>query len=360
MSGMLNILHKSILRELILSFLLALAFLNSILMMEKLVRLSRFLSGVGASVLDMAKIILYIQPQILQLTLPMSLLLATLLVYGRMNLDNEIIIMRSSGMDLKKIALPVFYLGLFAFIAGIAVSFSLGPKSSISLRTELTRIIASRSAVAIEEGTFNTSFRDIVIMVKGRKDPETFEKIFIYDNRKKDEPKVLMAKEGTFYLQDGLTIGLHLRDGYINITKGLNTTELFFEQYRMTLALDAESPAPKKSEFTPGELLHRAAEEEIPKKKTALYLEFHRRLSLPAVCLVLIFLGSPLSLISGKSGRLGGLAVGLAVFTLYYLLLIYSENLVMADKLHHGVGAWTPFLVLAAISSMAFRKGDSL
>lgn len=357
---MLKIIHRSALKEIVLNFLLSLAFLNSVLMMEKLIRLARFLSGVGASLLDMGKIILYLQPQILQLTIPMSLLLSTLLVYGRMNFDNEIIIMRTAGMDLKRIALPVLFLGLFSFLTSILVSFSLGPKSSISLRNELTRIIASRSTVAIEEGTFNTSFKDIVIMVKGRKDPETFERIFIYDNRKKEEPKVLMAKEGVFFLQDGLSIGLHLSDGYINISKGQSTTELFFEHYKMTLALDAESPAPKKSEFTPPELLQKAREEENRKKKAALYLEFHRRLSLPAVCLVLVLLGSPLSLMAGKSGRLGGLAIGLFVFTLYYMLLIYSENLVMAEKMPHAVGAWAPLAVLTVLSYISFRKGDRL
>ena len=50
------ILHRFILKELITSFLLSVIFLNFTLMMEKLLRLSRLLSSVGASPLDLSLI----------------------------------------------------------------------------------------------------------------------------------------------------------------------------------------------------------------------------------------------------------------------------------------------------------------
>lgn len=356
---MLKIIYRSVLKELFINFILTIAFMNSILMMERLLKLSRLLSGVGASLSDMIKIISYLQPQLLILTIPMSLLVSTLLVYGRMNLDSEIVVMKASGMDFNKISFPVMMIGLLCFFASIAVSFYLGPKSSIKLRDEISKIIAVRSTHAIEEGTFNTSFKDIVIIVKGKTSSDTLETIFIYDNRKKEEPKILMAKEGKFFIQDDLSIGLLLKNGYINITKDKNTTELFFEKYKMTLNLDSESPEPKKADLTPSELLQKTKAVEGYKEKTALYLELHRRFSMPAVCLMLIFLGPPLSLMSGKSGKLGGLALGLLVFTLYYMLLVYSENVSISGKIPHYAGAWTPFIILGIFTQMMFRKGNS-
>ncbi|OGW24026.1 MAG: hypothetical protein A2X59_09875 [Nitrospirae bacterium GWC2_42_7] len=359
MKSMLKIIHKSVLKELFITFVLTLTFLNSILMMEKLLRLSRVLSGVGASVLDMIKIILYLQPQLLLLTIPMSLLLSILLIYGRMNMDNEIVILKVCGMNFKGISLPAMVLGLTCFVVALTVSFYLGPKSSIKLREEITAIIAERSALSIEEGTFNTSFKDIVIIVKGKKSSDTLEKIFIHDNRKKGEPRVLMAKEGRIYVQDELKIGLLLTDGYINLTKGSNTTELFFDRYKMTLSLGNESPSAKKAEFTPSELARKASEADTYKKKTSFYLELHRRFSLPFICLVLIFLGTPFSLLSGKSGRLGGLALGLLIFTFYYMALIYSENLVMTGKMPHYIGSWIPTAILGVLAFLLFRKESS-
>jgi lipopolysaccharide export LptBFGC system permease protein LptF len=80
----------------------------------------------------MVRIILLLQPQIMLLTIPMSLLLSTLLVYGRMNMDNEIIIMKTAGMNFRKISFPVMLLGILCFCASLAVGFSLGPQSSVS------------------------------------------------------------------------------------------------------------------------------------------------------------------------------------------------------------------------------------
>lgn len=352
-----KIIHKATLKELAATFLITLAFLNSVLMMEKLIRLSRVLSGVGATFTDMTRIILYIQPQLLMLTIPMTLLLSTLLVYGRMNQDNEIIVMRAAGMDFLKISVPVFLLGAFCFLATMAVSFYLGPGSSARLRTTVTEIITTRTGLSLEEGTFNTSFKDIMIIVKGKKSAQTLEDIFIYDNRQKDEPKVLMAKEGKFFAQEGTNIGLQLTDGYINITKGSTLTELFFEKYNMVLILDAsETSPPKKMEYSPAELLDKSRAATSAKAKAGLYLELHRRFSLPALCLVIMFLGTPLSLIAGKSGKLGGLAIGLLVFTLYYILLIYGEKLVMAGKLPHYLGAWLATSLLGIFSGIMFRR----
>jgi lipopolysaccharide export system permease protein len=87
-----KIIHRSIFKELVLTFLLSLSSLNFIIMMEKLIKLSRILSGVGTSLIDMVRIILFLQPQLFLLTIPMALLLSTLLVYGRLNMDNELII----------------------------------------------------------------------------------------------------------------------------------------------------------------------------------------------------------------------------------------------------------------------------
>jgi len=351
-----NLIQRSTLWDLLLTFSLSLAFLNSILMMEKLIRLSRLLSGVGASVVDMGRIILFIQPQLLMLTIPMSLLLSILLVYGRMNLDSELVVLKASGMDFAAISRPVLFLGVLCFFATLAVSFYIGPQSSVKLRETISEIIAARSTMALEAGAFNSSFKDVVIVVKGKKSAGMLEDIFIYDNRKKDEPKVLMAKHGKFFAQDSGNVGLFLTDGYINLMRGTMTTELFFEKYNMVLSLEGEAPAPKKMEFTPSQLLEQLKIAATDKKKAAFYLELHRRFSLPAVCLVLAFLGPPLALASGKAGKLGGLALGLFVFTLYYTLLIYGENLVNAGKMPHYAGAWLATALMGVFSWAMFRR----
>ena len=349
-----KIIHKSILKELVFTFIISLAFLNIVLMMEKLLRFSRFLSGVGASLADMLTIIIYIQPQLLLLTIPMAFLLSTLLTYGRHSLDNELVILRTSGMDFSGISKPVFILGISCFLLNIAVSFYIGPKSSIGLRDEITRIIKNRTPLAIEEGTFNASFKDIVIMIRKKPSEDTVRGIFIYDGRNKNEPRIMMAREGKISMSEGFYANLLLKNGFIHIAKGNSTTEIFFERYNLILALESNLPSRKNAEFTPFELLKKI--NESTSNTLLLQLEFDRRMTLPFMCIVLIALGPPLSLMTGKSGRLGGLALGLGVFSSYYMLLIYGENLVRAGKIPHYIGAWTPALVLGIFAIWVYRK----
>lgn len=348
-------IHKEILRELAFTFLLSTVALNFILIVEKILRLSRLLSVVGVSLSDMIRIILYLQTPILILTLPMSLLVSTLLTYGRLNADNELVILRSSGMSFKTIAMPVFIMGITCFFTGLIVSFYLGPMSMVKLREAISGVITQRAPAAIEEGVFNTLFKDVVLFVKEKPDTGSMRDIFIYDERNKKEPRVLMAKEGSISVTDGFGLFFYLKDGHMHIAKGNDSTEIFFAGYHLSLNLAAEQPVRKNSELTPLELF-RETKKTLPEQSVPLFLELHRRLSLPSVCLILMLLGSPLALLAGKSGRLGGLTIGLFIFVVFYMLLIYGENLARTGKIPHYIGAWSPTIILGIFAVWIFKQ----
>jgi lipopolysaccharide export system permease protein len=351
----LSLVHRAVLNELVATFSLSLIFLNFILMMEKVLRLSRALSGVGASLLDMMRIVLYLQPQLMMLTIPMSLLLSTLLTYGRLHTDNELTILRTAGMSFAGIAKPVFLFGSFLFFISLLVSFSAGPLGARKMRDTIYRIVTQKAPLAIEAGIFNTSFRDIVILVRDKPTPDRMQGIFIYDSRSAKEPKVLTAREGKVYADRDSNLSLYMKDGSIHIARPEGSTEVFFDGYNLSLSVAVEGPARKINEMTPPELLREAGAKDR-KEGTPFLLEFHRRLSLPSLCLLLMFLGPPLSLLSGKSGRLGGLTLGIGVFTLFYIMLVYGENMARTGSLPHYVGAWVPTLIIGISALLAFRK----
>jgi lipopolysaccharide export system permease protein len=353
-----KIIHLAILKELVATFLLSVICLNFILMMEKVLRLSRILSGVGASLSDMITIILYLQPQLMILTIPMSLLLTTLLTYGRLNADNELTILRTAGMSFMNISRPVFILGAASFVMGLLVSFSLGPYGAVQVRKSIATIVTQKAPLAIEAGIFNTSFKDIVILVRDKPAADEMKGMFIYDNRNKQEPKVLVAKEGRVYADKEYNLSLYMRNGYIHMTTNGSSTELFFDGYNLSLNLAMQSSSRKNSERTPFELLALAGKNE-PREKIPFLLEFHRRLSLPSLCLLLMLLGPPLSLLSGRSGRLGGLTLGIGIFTLFYIMLVYGENMARTGAVSHVIGAWAPVLIIGISSILAFLKVES-
>ena len=347
------ILHRSILRELVVSFLLSVVFLNFTLMMEKLLRLSRLLSSVSASPVDVAQIILFLQPQLLILTVPMAMLLSVLLTYFRLTADNELVIMRNIGMPFRLISRPVMYLGIACFALSLTMSFYLGPTGSVMLREKVMNILITRAPLAIEEGIFNTSFKDMVMLVREKPAPDILQGIFIVDERKKDEAKIIIAKEGRI-ISESDSLSFSLTGGHVYITGKNSFTEISFGSYYFRLTPALEQTGRKGSEMTPFELISESGR--IPDKKIPYLLEFYRRFSMPGVCLIIIFLGPSLALIAGKTGRLGGLTIGLMVFAAYYSVMIYGENLARSGALPHFAGAWLSFVLLAAFSIFTFER----
>jgi lipopolysaccharide export system permease protein len=260
-----------------------------------------------------------------------------------------------SGMNFRQISVPVAVLGTLCFMLNIAVSFYIGPKSGIRLKEEIAGIIRTRTPLAIDEGRFNTSFKDTVIFVKEKPSENSVRGIFIYDSRNKKEPRVLLAKEGTISMRRGGDIDFLFQDGYINMVTDDSTTEMLFKKYNMILKLEPDTSSRKNAELTPFELIEKMKTTEKRYLKP-LYLELDRRLSLPLLCIVLIFFGPALSMLAGKTGKLGGLTIGLTVFTVYYMLLIYGENLARSGKISHYVGAWSPTLILGIFALFLFRK----
>jgi LPS export ABC transporter permease LptF len=351
-----KIIHRAILKELFISLLIVLPALNFILMMEKVLKLSRFLSSVGASPREMARIVVFTQPELFLVTLPLGFMFSVLYTYGRLNADNELLVMRVSGMSFPEVARPVFLLGAACILAGFAVSFSLAPEGKKAVRAEVSGILRERAPRAIEPGVFNTLIQDTLIYAQGGAD-NVLRGLFIYDERKRERPVVIYASEGSIRQGGESGIGLTLKDGLIHIVKDDRLTEIFFGTYHLVLPMALEEPGRKLAELTPGKLLDEARALK-GNERTRRLIEFHKRLTYPLFTLAVMFLAPVLSLYSGKRARLGGLAIGTMVFTAYYIMTSYTERLAGSGGLHHAPGGWLPLAIMLAVSVYAFEKAS--
>ncbi len=347
-----SIIYKYILKELVLTLLLGIAFLNSILTINNLFNLSKKFLDFGVSFFDFFTLVILLQPQLMLFTMPIALLLSILITYGRLNMDNELIILRNTGMSLISIARPVFTVGVFCFIFGLSISLYIGPLSVSKLKTGIADIISTRLPMTIKEGVFNTAFKDIVIMPQGKTPSNAFSSLFVYDGRKK-EPVVIWAKEAEIVPQKVPgSLNINLKKGTLYITRENSLTEIFFDKYSLHLRLQLPEATRGIRELYLKELLLNVRKS----KDLSTKLEIHKRLSLPVVSLLLMLLGPPLFPIAGKTGRLGGLSIGLSVCTIYYLLTIYFDNLVRAGKLNHFIGGWGPTALLGICAVIAFYR----
>ncbi|MCG6553865.1 MAG: LptF/LptG family permease [Candidatus Magnetominusculus sp. LBB02] len=352
-----KIIHRYFFRELLISFVLSITAFNMILMMERILKFSMLLSGVGASAFDFIKIIVLVQPQLFLLTIPMSLMTAVLFTYGRLNADNEIIVLKAAGVSFSALTKPVFFFGLLCFCASAFNSFYLGPTTSKALRQDITNIIINKSPMAIKEGVFYTLFKNVVVLVREKPTERTMKDVFIYDKRDAQRHWTIAAKDGAINVYGEGGIEFILTDGEVFLPDNNSITKIAFKSYNMIINFNPESNS-QISELTPFEILRRT-KVTVGEERISVFLEFHRRLALPLLVLIISFFSPAFAMLSAKTGKLGGLSLAMVVFLAYYSMLIYFEKLARAGTIPHVVAGWTSFVILLICSIYFFRKENA-
>lgn len=349
-------IERHILLDLIKAFLLGLFALNFVLMTERVLRIAMVFAQVGASPADLVRLIAYLQPQITIFTAPLSLLMAALFTYGRMIADNEFVVLRTSGMTFDALARPVMMLGVGCLALGLVMSFVLMPRGAVKIASLITDVLTTRAPNSISEGIFTTRFPGVVIYVQSKPQSGGLEGVFIYDERNPSRPMSLYARTGNISSPGGRHIEMDLRDGNIHIVGKDGTTRIEFGRYRISVPIPMRDPILKYNELTPIGLLEVARFMPEGRDRHEPMLEFHRRLTLPMLSLLIGMFAVPLAVMSGKAGKMGGMAIGLGVFTVYYAMLTYAESLVRTGRLPHYIGAWTPFVILGAAAIYMHKR----
>ncbi len=129
-----SIMDRYIFREMVPWFFLTMAVLTLVLFLQKLFRLADLVVSKGATVLSTAKVLAFVMPGFLVITIPMSLLVASLMTFGRLSSDSEITAMKSSRISLYRMIRPVFLFALIAFAVTAFTSLVLVPGANSALK----------------------------------------------------------------------------------------------------------------------------------------------------------------------------------------------------------------------------------
>jgi lipopolysaccharide export system permease protein len=348
------IIHRSIFKELLINFMVIIFSLSVILFMEKFVRLTKLIMGRGVEIIDIVKIFLYLQPSILLFSIPMAILIAIFLTYGRMNSDNEIVVLKGSGMSFLGISRAAIILSIAGFSVLLFLSLYLSPRSMYSFKQTLYETIIKKTSMTLEEETFSKVFKGTVIFIKDMPSENKFNGIFIYKDvdNSVNEPVVIVAEKGaiTSNFEEG-TIKLSMHNGVIHISKEKSSSEVTFAEYDFVLATGIEPIRQTKPSEIGTLNLWKGR-----KDKISWEIELNRRFAIPFACLIFGFLGPSLSNRMGKIGRLGGFSFSLSILILYYLFLMIGEGFAKADRLSPFLGGWGPNIFFGIITILFFYK----
>lgn len=204
---------KSFVGPLVLTFFIA----TFILLLQFIWRYMDELIGKGLPLADVLEFLWYACWTFVPMSLPLAVLLSSLMVFGSMGEHYELVAFKASGIPLRRIMRSSIVMSLL--ISGIAFYFANNavPKAYKLHKQKYHEIQTQRPAVNVQEGVYYYGIPDYVIRVGKKRDEGRYvEDVQIYDHsRKKGNCAVTMSATGSmFTLENGRYLVFNLFDGY--------------------------------------------------------------------------------------------------------------------------------------------------
>ncbi len=340
-----------ILKEILPIFFIGLMTLTVILLMDKILKLIELIVTSGVNVSQILMLLLFISPSFLIFTIPMAVLLAILLAFGRLSSDSEITAFKASGMSLYQLFLPVSIFSICACLLTAFLVFYGLPWGNLGFKSTLYLIAQSKADIDIRERVFNDTFDGLVVYVdKIPIQGKRMEGILIYDEREQGKLNTIFAKEGFLTSNPkSQEVILRLFNGDIHRSEPqthiyqkvqFNVYDLRLELAKTFLAIGKKL---KEHEMSIDDL-----KEKMEKKMstgedvTPQEVELHRRYAIPFSCIIFGLIGVPLGIQPRRSGRSYGFISSILILLAYYISLTASEILAVGHTIPAFSAGWAP------------------
>lgn len=355
-----TLLDRYIFTELLSPFGLSLGALCFVMLTKELLRLVELLVSKGVGFWAVLKVIAMLLPSGLVLTLPIAGLIASITAFGRLSFDKELIAMRAAGLSLSRLSQPVLLFSVCVFTVTLVLSQWGQPWSSLNLKKVALNLLKDQLALALERGTFNEPIPSMMIYVPEGEQGRPAPGIFISDERLPNEPRIIVAEQYHIFMDsEHDQVALRLENGMIHSRPPQvdQSQRIAFTSYDLKINLNLSSYAATEERPSYDQIMRRLAETG-GKDAGALrrLMEYYKDLAFPTASLIFCLLGVPVGIVSKRSGRVGGFAVGVGIIIAFYILNVGCDFLVTALILHPFWGAWLPNVIFVVITAALFLR----
>ena len=208
-------------------------------------------------------------------------------------------------------------------------------------------------------GTANgESVKNLVIIAKKRDKKFQYRDIFIADSTQSKSPKIITAKQAIIIPNiELLKVRLELTSGTIH-ELGDKLSEyqtIKFDTYELNLSLPDTVQLEKEAlvghrELSINLLLKQIKEFEKKGLPTfAAKVELSKKFAIPFTCLLFGLLGAPLGIYSSRGGKSGSFATSIMVILLYYMGLIFAQNMGKSGQIEPYSSIWIPNIIILCV-----------
>ena len=215
---MMTIITKTLLKEHVWPFLFGIATIVFVFLLNIVFRdLSRLL-GRGLPFKIVFEFFYLNLAWIIALAVPMSVLLSSLMAFGRLSADNEITALKASGVHFYRLIFPVVVAAIFLMIIMVPFNNQVLPEFNHRWRILFSDISRTRPALSLEPNVFFDDIPNYTILVHRVKENENqLESIVINDMRDSRFTKTIVARKGQFaFLKEEERMVMTLYSGEIH------------------------------------------------------------------------------------------------------------------------------------------------
>jgi len=192
-------LHLYIVKRFIGPLIITLLISLFVLLMQFLWVYLDELVGKGLELKVIIEFLVYTLAMLMPMALPLSMLLASIMTFGDMGENNELLAMKAAGISLFRIMKPVIVLSILLSIGAFTFSNRVIPVSYKKLMALMTSIRQMRPEIVVKEGVFSNDIDNFSIKVgrKSKEGPMLYD-IMIYNHQNdRGNETVTLADSGT-------------------------------------------------------------------------------------------------------------------------------------------------------------------
>ncbi|MCK5068030.1 MAG: LptF/LptG family permease [Bacteroidales bacterium] len=191
-------LHLLVIRSFVGPLILTFFFVVFILLMQFLWKYIDDLIGKGLEMSVISEFLLYTSASLVPMAMPLAVLLASLMTFGNMAENLELVALKSSGISLVRIMAPVMVLSASIAIGAFLFANYIMPVTNLKMRSLLYDIQQQRPELSIKPGVFDNNLEGYSIRIGDRDNKTSLLKdILIFDHtRKEGNIKVTVADSG--------------------------------------------------------------------------------------------------------------------------------------------------------------------
>ena len=440
-------LNKYLFNQSLIPFVLSVGVITTVLFLQFLIRaVDRFL-GKGLDALTIFEYLYLNLAWIIALSVPMSLLISSVMTFGRMAQQNEITALKSAGVSLYNIIKPALWFGTFVAVGLCIFNNFILPEMNYNARLLARDIYKKKPELSIEPGYFVDMIPQYTMIVK-EMDGKDFKDVKIFSKNKESEQTTIYANAGSLSSNDNI-ITIDLMDGEIHeidLSDYDYYRKIRFKTHQITISMDElmlnrttesnrtdrEMRVPQMiNEIARNKLLISQIYERIDKVKAEIGItdpninsleniekevdklkqskvnanvrdeqynenvpipnienkqyilsltnnarqfkneftlienyektnnkfkvEIHKKFTLAIACILFTLVGAPLGILVRSGGMTIASGLSIAFFLIYYILLIWGEQLADRNLLNPGLGSWLPNIILF-VSGMIILK----